>query len=73
MPKIIEIKVNYGRTVNMGNYESMRIDVEFAATVEPDEDIENATEELRRKAKLEVNRMIQNVKQSNYDHDEDFY
>ena len=42
--KIDKVKVCYGRTVNLGNYESMRVDVEFSATIEQGETPENVVE-----------------------------
>jgi hypothetical protein len=57
--KINEIKLNMGRTVNTGNYESLRIDVEFSATLEDNDDIRKAMENLRASVKMELNRVIQ--------------
>jgi hypothetical protein len=33
MSRITEVKVNYGKTVNMGNFESMRLDLGFLVCV----------------------------------------
>jgi hypothetical protein len=60
--KIRSVKVNYGRTINMGNFESMRIDVEFAADIAENESPKEVAEQLRSMAKLEVNRMVTNKK-----------
>ena len=59
MPQIKEITVSYGRTVNLGNYESSRLDIEISADVLPDENIENVMDELRTIAKLKINQWIQ--------------
>lgn len=48
-PKPIRlIQVNYGMTVNVGNYENIRFDL--TAQVAADEDWRNVLESLRRKA-----------------------
>lgn len=36
------ISVRYGQTCNMGDYENVRVDAEFAADLEPHEDIDTA-------------------------------
>lgn len=56
--KIEKVKVAYGRTVNLGNFESMRVDVEFQATIEAGETPENVTEKLEILAKSEVKRIV---------------
>lgn len=56
--KINNIKVNYGRTINLGNYESCRLDIELSATLEPKDDPEMVADELRAQAKLQINRWI---------------
>lgn len=42
-----EITFNMGRTINTGNYESVRIDVSGAATVAEGEDAEAAMDALQ--------------------------
>lgn len=56
--KIDKVKVAYGRTVNLGNFESMRVDVEFSATVEAGETPENVCEKLETLCKSEVKRIV---------------
>ena len=56
--KIESVKVSYGRTVNLGNFESMRVDVEFQATIEAGETPENVTEKLETLCKSEVKRIV---------------
>lgn len=58
MGKITEVKLNFGYTRNMGNYESMRVDVEFKSEVGENENPLNVTSELERMAKAEVRRII---------------
>jgi hypothetical protein len=49
--QVRELRVEYGRTVNLGNYESERLLVGFTTTLEPGEDLAFAVaqiyEELR--------------------------
>lgn len=58
MAQITEIKVNYGITANMGNFESLRVDVELSAKLGNDEDANAATDELYETAKSKVNQFI---------------
>lgn len=49
-PKPVQItQVSYGRTVNIGNYETVRFDL--TAVVAPDEDWRDVMESLRRKSR----------------------
>jgi len=49
-PRLTKInQVSYGRTVNIGNYETVRFDL--TALVAPDEDWRDVMESLRRKAR----------------------
>lgn len=70
--KITIIKINYGRTINRGNFESERIDVEFSATVEDNESAQDIVFELQRMAKDEV-RKIANQKIKRELSAEDFF
>lgn len=56
--KIDKVKVAYGRMVNIGNYESMRVDVEFSAKIDVGETPENVSEKLEILAKSEVKRIV---------------
>jgi hypothetical protein len=40
------IKYSLGRTINCGNFESVRIDVEIAADVDPNKNLDDAKEDL---------------------------
>jgi hypothetical protein len=44
--KVREVSVEYGRTVNRGNYESERLTVGFTATVDEGEDVAYAVAQL---------------------------
>ncbi|MBT8490944.1 MAG: hypothetical protein KJN62_07840 [Deltaproteobacteria bacterium] len=59
MGQIIEVAVSYGKTINMGNYESSRIDIELRAKVLEGEDSNEVVEDLRSMAKLKVNQAAQ--------------
>jgi len=56
--KINNIKLNYGLTKNMGNFESLRVDVEFSATVGDNDAPVDVVENLRQMAKLECQRIV---------------
>lgn len=58
--KIKQVRVAIGRTVNLGNFESLRIDIDISADLEDNENPQVATENLRAAVKLELNRAIQN-------------
>lgn len=45
--KITSVKVSYGRTINMGNYESLRLEYTSEAIIAPDEDPSEVTNGLR--------------------------
>ena len=38
MPKTKEVEIGYGMTVNLGNFQSERIDLSMRVTLEPDDD-----------------------------------
>lgn len=74
MGKITEVKLNFGYTRNMGNYESMRVDVEFKSEVGENENPLNVTAELEQMAKAEVRRIIAAKTEKRNDNDlEDYY
>lgn len=54
MPMITEIKAAYGKTINLGNYESARLDVELSAKLMPGESSQEAIEDLQAMAKKKV-------------------
>lgn len=57
--KITQIRVALGRTVNLGNFESLRIDVDFTAQIDDTENPRQEFENLRAAAQLELKRCIQ--------------
>ena len=73
MGKINNIKFNYGRTVNLGNYESLRIDIELSSTVNETDNVESIFETLRQQAKLMVKKTISLDTNHKADDYEDFY
>ena len=58
--KINNVKINYGVTKNMGNYESLRIDLELSASVGEDEAPAKVVDLLYQQSKIEVARMVAN-------------
>lgn len=70
MAQITEIKVNYGRTANMGNFESVRVDVELSAKLSEQDDYQAVTNELYEIAKSKVKKFIVEKKEQN---EEDLY
>ena len=72
MGKIVEVTVNFGYTKNMGNFESMRVDVEFRSKVGENENPLAVTAELEQSAKAEVRRIITG-KIEKQDELEDYY
>lgn len=52
--QVTEVSVEYGRTVNLGNYESERLHVGLTATVGADDDALTVTYELVEQARQSV-------------------
>ena len=61
---ITKIEISIGRTINLGNYESARIDICMGAVMENGDDIDETYHELRyeieRKLAAEVDAITQN-------------
>lgn len=70
--KIKQATVKFGFTKNLGNYESMRVDVEFAADLGDSDDARQVVADLEKLAKAEVRRIITG-KIEKQDDLEDFY
>lgn len=58
--KIRKIQLSIGRTLNKGNFESFRVDVELGAQVADGDDIDKIHAELREKAYELLNYEIDN-------------
>lgn len=56
--QITEVSVEYGRTVNLGNYESERLHVGLTASVGADDDAQVVTYELVEQARGSVERHL---------------
>lgn len=54
MAKITEIAVTYGVTKNLGNYESLRLDIKLSATLENGDDIDSEWANLMRQARQKL-------------------
>lgn len=63
--KIETVKINYGKTINLGNYESCRLDIELTASLGPDDNAANVADDLRARAKLQISRWIKFEKNGN--------
>lgn len=55
--KILKVKVAYGRTFNLGNYESLRKDVELEAEICENESEGDVIKALQKEAKFYVENM----------------
>lgn len=58
MSEVTEVRVSYSRTVNLGNYESERLEVGLEATVGADEDSGFVTDDLILRARGIVARWL---------------
>ncbi len=58
MPKITEVQVGVGKTVNLGNYESLRIDVWERVTLEPGDDAVDVCHTVRERLSGRVDQMV---------------
>jgi len=56
--KIKHARVSIGRTVNLGNFESLRIDIDLSADLEDNENPHACAEQLRHTVKLELEKAI---------------
>lgn len=63
--QITEVTVGYGRTINLENFNSMRIDCTLTATIESGQDHQEAAEylrsECRRQCQLEAERLANQI------------
>lgn len=74
--RIKEVSVSYGRTKNLGNYESLRIDVQLTAEIEPGEPSQELIEDLQAMVKKKAEEMLerkQTKAQTIKEFMEDFY
>ena len=61
MANITKVRVSLGRTINMGNYESLRVSVDLEAEVVPHEDVTAVRRELNIQAAQELDVTVQNM------------
>ena len=54
MAKIKEISINYGLTKNLGNYESLRLDITLTAVVFDSENTDKVWSELMQEARSKI-------------------
>lgn len=56
--KFNEVKVSLGRTINLGNYESSRVDFSLSAIVEDGDSIDDVISTVRAKCDRELDKLI---------------
>ena len=64
MGTVTEVSVGYSRTVNLGNYESERLEVGLTSTVEPEEAPESEIRELITEARAIVQQRLRDAAQT---------
>ena len=52
--EITTVRVSYGRTVNMGNYESLRLEYQAEANLSPGENAEDVIQHLRKNLRADI-------------------
>ena len=63
MGKVKEISVNYSRTVNLGNFESVKIDAGEVVTLGTKDDAETVRAEVFARVKKEVSAHVRAIKE----------
>lgn len=61
---IREISIGCSKTINLGNYQSLRIEAAVTVTVEPHDDLRQASAE----AQLELGRLLEETYTAQYKH-----
>lgn len=67
--KVEKIKLSVGKTVNLGNYESLRVDVQFEVSIDDTDNIDTSFKELRQ----EVDSRLQEVIDQKLKGEDNFY
>jgi len=70
--KLETVKLNLGRTINLGSYESLRIDIELGATLDENENLADVVANMRQHAKLEMAKIIK-IETKKRNDSEDYY
>ena len=70
--KLETVKLNLGRTINLGNFESLRIDIELGATLGENENLADVMENMRQHCKLEMAKIIK-IETKKRNDSEDYY
>lgn len=58
---VTKVRVSVGRTVNLGNYESLRAAVDLEAEIMPTENVTQVRKELNIQAAKELDATVQNM------------
>ena len=53
-----KVKVSFGRTVNIGNYQTIRLDLGFEAQLTEGDNLEQCEKYLLKKAVVEVDQLV---------------
>lgn len=64
MAKITKIKASYGTTVNMGDFNNIRLDLEMEVELEEGDDKEAVKKALQNEVMNEVNMRAKGIKQA---------
>lgn len=56
--KYNEVKISLGHTINLGNYESRRVDFSVSAFLDDGDDVDNVISEVRKKCNDHLNKII---------------
>lgn len=58
----MKVKVNKGLTINLGNFESARVDIGIERDIEPGEDLENAFLSVSHEVDLELKQQTEDIR-----------
>lgn len=61
MANVTKVEVSIGRTINMGNYESLRASVSLEAELDPHDTVTEVRKDLNVQAAQELDLVIQNM------------
>lgn len=56
--KYNEVKISLGKTINLGNYESRRVDIQLSAVIEDGENVDEVIANVRAKCDDQLDKII---------------
>ncbi len=71
--QITKVTVGFGSTINLGNYNSARFDVQLEAELDEGEDVEQAVQQLHQQARDNVRRQALPIIRRNSERLEDIF